>query len=72
MLSVPQSKWDSIPADYKGEWMDYYDEHPEWIGRKVVMSGCITEDPTELGKLLIEGVHFEIVDTLPPAAAERS
>ena len=38
--------------------MDYYNDHPEWLGKKVIMSGCISDEP---GKLLIEGVHFEIV-----------
>lgn len=61
LIPVSQKKWDSIGSDYKGTWEDYYDECPEWKGRKTVMSGCITEDPTELGKLLVEGVHFKIV-----------
>lgn len=60
MIRISQEKYNSIPNDYKGEWKDYYDEHPEWIGKKVVMSGCITENPYELGKLLVEGVHFVI------------
>lgn len=60
LIEVSQEKWDSIGSDYKGTWQDYYDECPEWKGKKVVMSGCITEDPTELGKLLVEGVHFRI------------
>lgn len=60
LIEVSQEKWDSIGSDYKGIWQDYYDECPEWKGRKTVMSGCITEDPTELGKLLVEGVHFRI------------
>jgi len=60
LITVSQEKWDSICEDYKGIWQDYYDECPEWKGRRVVMSGCITEDPAELGKLLVEGVHFEI------------
>lgn len=65
LIEVSQEKWDSIYSDYKGTWRDYYDECPEWKGRKTVMSGCITEDPTELGKLLVEGVHFIIVDKVP-------
>ena len=60
MVVVSKEKWDSIHSDYKGEWMDYYDEHPEWIGRKVVMSGCVSNNPLELGKLYVEGVHFVI------------
>ena len=60
LIEVSQEKWDSIGSDYKGIWQDYYDECPGWKGRKTVLSGCITEDPTELGKLLVEGVHFRI------------
>lgn len=43
MIEISKNKWDSIPADYKGEWHDYYNKHPEWLGRKVVMSGCVTD-----------------------------
>lgn len=62
MIKVSRKKWNSIPKDYKGVWYDYYNEKPEWVGRKVVMSGCITENPNELGKLLVEDVHFIIED----------
>ena len=62
MIKISKEKWESIYSDYKGEWMDYHGDHPEWLGKKVVMSGCVTNDPSELGKLLIEGVHFIIED----------
>ena len=58
IIIITQEKWDSICSDYKGTWQDYYNERPDWIGRKVVMSGCI--NPNELGKLLVEGEHFII------------
>ena len=58
MIKVTREKWDGICSDYKGEWMNYYNEHPEWLGRKVVVSGCISDD---IGTLYIEGVHFEII-----------
>ena len=61
MIEISKKEWNSIANDYKGEWQDYYNEHPEWFGKKVVMSGCISKDPNELGKLLIEGVDFVIV-----------
>ena len=61
MLTITQEKWDSILADYKGEWLDFHGDKPEWLGRKVVMSTCITEDPTEKCVLLVEGVHFIIL-----------
>lgn len=60
MIKVSKEKWESICDDYKGTWMDYHNEHPEWIGRKVVMSACITGNVNEVCSLLIEGVHFNI------------
>lgn len=60
IIKISKEKWDSIYTDYKGTWQDYYNERPQWVGRKVVMSGCI--NPKELGSLLVEGVHFIIVD----------
>ncbi len=60
MIEISKDEWNSIDSDYKEEWHDYYGDHPEWIGKKVVMSGCITNNTNELGKLLIEGVHFII------------
>lgn len=63
MIQVSRKKWNSISSDYKGVWQDYYNEHPEWIGKRVVMSGCITQNPNELGKLLVEGIHFIIENT---------
>ena len=58
MQIISKEKFDKIDRDYKGVWQDYYGDHPEWKGRRTVMSGCISNDPNELGKLLIEGVHF--------------
>lgn len=60
MIEISKKEWDSIANNYKGEWQDYYNDHPEWIGKKVVMSGCIFKDSSKLGKLLIEGVDFII------------
>lgn len=61
MMTITKAKWDSIYTDYKGEWQDYHGDHPEWVGKKTVMSTCITENPNELCRLLVEGVHFVIV-----------
>ena len=58
MIKISKSEFDKIHRDYKGVWQDYHGDHPEWKGRRVVMSGCIDKDPSELGKLYIEGVHF--------------
>jgi len=66
MFKISKEKWDSIEADYKGIWQDYHNDHPEWLGKKVVMSTCITDNPNELGKLLVEGVHFCIVNEAQP------
>ena len=60
MIKVSKEKWESICDDYKGTWMDYHNEHPEWIGRKVVMSACIAGNVNEVCSLLVEGVHFNI------------
>jgi hypothetical protein len=64
MIKVSKEKWDKIPADYKGTWQAYYNEKPEWKGKRVVMSGCITDNPNELGGLLVEDVHFIIEDNI--------
>ena len=60
VLKISRRDWDAIHYDYKGVWKDYYGDHPEWLGRKTVMSTCVTHDPNELCSLLIEGVHFVI------------
>ena len=60
MLVITKAEWDAIPADYKSEYRSYWGDHPEWIGRKVVMSTCVTHNPDEVCSLLVEGVHFVI------------
>lgn len=60
MITVSKKEWDKIPADYRGIWHDYYGDKPEWKGKRVVMSTCITKNPNELCSLLIEDVHFVI------------
>lgn len=64
LFEISKEEWNSIDADYKGEWQDYYGDHPEWLGKKVVMSTCITKNPNELCKLLVEGVHFMIMESV--------
>jgi len=63
IITITESEWENICPDYKGTWQDYHGDHPEWLGNRVVMSGCISGNPAELGKLLIEGVHFVIENT---------
>ena len=57
MIHVSKEKWDSIHSDYKGIYQDYYNDHPEWKGKRCIMSGCISDDH---GSLWIEDVHFVI------------
>ncbi|WP_282144725.1 hypothetical protein [Thomasclavelia cocleata] len=57
LIIVSKEKWDSIPSDYKGKWIDYNNEHPELLGKRTVLSGCISK---KIGTLLIESVHFVI------------
>ena len=45
LIKITQAKWESIHPDYKGTWLDYFGDHPEWKGKKIVMSGCINDDP---------------------------
>lgn len=61
MIEITKKEWNEIDNDYKGEWMDYWGDHPEWLGRKCVMSTCITKNPNGICSLLIEGVDFVIV-----------
>ena len=62
MIKVTKEQWAKIPKDYKGKWTEdsFRNDIPtEFIGRRTVMSGCISD---EQGALLTEGVHFEIID----------
>ena len=63
MIKVTQEQYNKISNDYKGEWsqssVNFRGDIPkDYIGRKTVMSGCISK---EQGSLLTEGIHFEIV-----------
>lgn len=60
MIKVSKEEYDLIHTDYKGTWKAYYNDHPEWIGKKVVMSTCVTHNYNEPCSLLIENVHFVI------------
>ena len=55
MERITQQEYDRIPADYKGVFIDYNDQHPEWKGRRVAFL------PGHGTVLFIEGVSFEIV-----------
>jgi hypothetical protein len=63
MIKVTQQQWNKISNDYKGEWdatvFNYRGDVPkDYIGKRTVLSGCISADK---GSLLTEGIHFEIV-----------
>lgn len=60
MFHVRQKEWGEIPNIFKGTWQDYYNEHPEWIGRRTVMSTCLNHNAEDKGKLFIEGIDFLI------------
>lgn len=66
MINISKEKWDKIPNDYKGKWTREIKENgwqpdlpEEYIGKRTVMSGCISD---EIGSLLTEGVHFIIIN----------
>lgn len=60
MYRIKQSEWDKVSSDFKGEWQDYHHDHPEWKGKKVIMSSLLSDNVNELGRLLIEDVDFTI------------
>jgi hypothetical protein len=65
MIKVTITEWNKISKDYKGKWERHIKENgwqpdlpEEYIGKRTVLSGCISE---EIGSLLTEDVHFVIV-----------
>lgn len=58
IIEITKDKWDSIPNDYKDVWLAFNNELPDFKGKRCVLSGCISN---EIGKLLIEDLHFKIV-----------
>ena len=62
MLTITEKEYNNIAPDYRGIFQDYWGDHPEWKGKRTVMSTCITNNPNELCSLWIEGVHFKIID----------
>lgn len=36
MIEISKEEWNLIENTYKGEWQDYYNEHPEWVGKKLL------------------------------------
>ena len=60
IIIITESEWENICPDYKGKWLNYNNDRPEWIGRRVMMGGVVPQTIMDRGKLLIEGVHFVI------------
>lgn len=60
MIIISKNEYEKIDSDYRGIFHDYYGDHPEWKGRRVVMSTCITHNSNESCKLWIEGIDFMI------------
>lgn len=65
MIKVTKQEWNNIHNDYKGKWTREIKENgwqpdlPEkYIGKRTVLSGCISN---EIGSLLTEDIHFQIV-----------
>jgi len=56
MEYITKAQYAAIPDDYKGKYMDYYGDHPEWKGRRTAFL------PGHGTTLFIEGVSFEISD----------
>ncbi len=36
MIEISKEQWNLIENAYKGEWQDYYNEHPEWLEEKLL------------------------------------
>jgi hypothetical protein len=60
--TITQAEWDKISDDFKDVWQAYFDDRSEWLGRKTIVSTCITNDYTAPAKLLIQDVHFKFIE----------
>lgn len=63
MIEITKEQWNNIHSDYKGKWEESIrlwqpDLPVEYIGKRTVMSGCISN---KLSGLLTEDIHFKIV-----------
>ena len=59
-VKITQQEYDSVHSDYKGEWMNYHGDHPEWLGKRTVMEAVFFNQSCGKGVkgLLIEGVDL--------------
>lgn len=60
MYKITRKQWNNFPDDYKSKFVDYQGVMPEMVGRKTVLGGCV--DPSMGATLLVEGLHFIIID----------
>jgi len=59
MITVTKEQWNKISNDYKGKWKKGYNTPENYIGKRYVFEGCITDHAST--SLLTEGVHFIII-----------
>lgn len=52
---ITEQEYKSLPDSMKGTYKNYYNDHPEWEGRRIAAFPC------ELPGLFIEGVNLKIV-----------
>jgi hypothetical protein len=64
MITITKKEWERIPADYKGIWTREIKDNgwqpnlpEEYIGKRTMMG-----TGENIGQLLTESVHFEIID----------
>ncbi len=55
MKIITEKEYQSLPADFKGTYQDYYGDRPEWEGRRTAAFPC------ELPGLFVEGVNLKII-----------
>ena len=67
MITITEKEWNKISDSAKGKWTREIKENgwqsdlpEEFIGKKTVLSGCIS---SEIGSLLTEGAHFQIINS---------
>ena len=60
LYKINKKDFNNIEKDYKNKWMAFNGELEEYKGKWTCFESCITHKPST--KLLIEGLHFQIVD----------
>ena len=60
LYKINKKDFNNIEKDYKNKWMAFNGELEEYKGKWTCFESCITHKPSTT--LLIEGLHFQIVD----------